>query len=78
MEYFPEGVKVIYHSKDGKDNKTYNALEWLAAMGTHVPLRGEQVVRYYGITRTAQYPNHPNLFRQSRYLSIPFPPFIIL
>jgi hypothetical protein len=25
-----------------------DALEWIAAMGTHLPLRGEQMVRYYG------------------------------
>ena len=27
--------------KNGKDKKTYDALEWIAAMGTQVPLRGE-------------------------------------
>jgi hypothetical protein len=48
MDYLPEETMVIYHSKDGKDKKTYDALEWIAAMGTHVPLRGEQMVRYYG------------------------------
>ena len=39
---------LIYHSKDGKEKKTYSALEWLAAMGTHVPDRYQQCVRYYG------------------------------
>jgi hypothetical protein len=48
MEYMPEEAAVVYHSKDGKEQKTYDALEWIAAMGTHVPLRGEQMVRYYG------------------------------
>ena len=48
MDYLPEEATVIYRSKDGKDKKTYDALEWIAAMGTHVPLRGEQMVRYYG------------------------------
>jgi hypothetical protein len=48
MDYLPEQATVIYHSKDGKEKKTYEALEWIAAMGTHVPLRGEQMVRYYG------------------------------
>jgi hypothetical protein len=27
---------------------TVDTREWIAAMGTHVPLRGEQMVRYYG------------------------------
>ena len=32
----------------GKDKKTYDALEWLAAMACHVPERGKQSIRYYG------------------------------
>ena len=35
-------------AKDGKDQKTFPALEWLAAMCSHIPNRGEQMVRYYG------------------------------
>jgi hypothetical protein len=34
MEYIPEEAAVVYHSKDGKEKKTYDALEWLAAMGS--------------------------------------------
>ncbi len=26
----------------------FNALEWLAAMTSHIPEKGEQMVRYYG------------------------------
>ena len=48
MTYFPEESKVIYQSKDGKQEKVFDALEWLAAMCTHVPNKGEQMVRYYG------------------------------
>jgi len=48
MEYLPQEAKVLYQSKDGKEKKTYSALEWLAAMGTHVPDRYQQCVRYYG------------------------------
>ena len=29
-------------------NRTFDALEWLAAMCSHVPNLGEQMVRYYG------------------------------
>ncbi len=48
MEYLPDQAKVVYRSKDGKEKKTYDGLEWMAAMGSHVPERGQQSVRYYG------------------------------
>ena len=48
MTYIPEETKVIYQSKDGKEEKVFDALEWLAAMYSHVPNKGEQMVRYYG------------------------------
>jgi hypothetical protein len=31
-----------------KEEKVFDALEWLAAMCSHVPNKGEQMVRYYG------------------------------
>lgn len=37
----------LYHSKDGNHEKVFDALEWLAAMCSHVPNKGEQMVRYY-------------------------------
>jgi len=46
MTYIPEEFKVVYKSKDDKKEKTFNALEWLAAMCSHVPNRREQMVRY--------------------------------
>jgi len=48
MTYIPEESQVIYRSKDGKEQKVFEALEWLAAMCSHVPNKGEQMVRYYG------------------------------
>jgi hypothetical protein len=39
---------VIYQSKDGKEEKIFDALDWLAAMCSHVPNKEEQMVRYYG------------------------------
>ena len=48
MTYIPEESKVIYQSKDGKQEKVFDALEWLSAMCSHVPDKGEQMVRYYG------------------------------
>jgi hypothetical protein len=40
MTYLSEESKVIYESKDGREEKVFDALEWLAAMGSHVPGQG--------------------------------------
>jgi hypothetical protein len=48
MTYIRDESKVVYQSKDGKSEKVFDALEWLAAMCSHVPNKGEQMVRYYG------------------------------
>ena len=48
MAYIREESKVVYQSKDGKSEKVFDALELLAAMCSHVPNKGEQMVRYYG------------------------------
>ena len=48
MDYSPKQATVLYRSIDGKEEKTYDALEWLAAMACHVPERGRQTIRYYG------------------------------
>ena len=58
MSHIPEQSKVLYRSKDGKTENLFDALEWLAAMPageklsedwcSHVPNKGEQMVRYYG------------------------------
>lgn len=48
MTYIREHSAVVYQSKNGETTKTFDALEWLAAMCSHVPNRGEQMVRYYG------------------------------
>jgi len=48
MTYSPQDSKVVYRSKDGKEEKIFDALDWLAAMCSHVPNKGEQMVRYYG------------------------------
>ena len=41
-------AKVIYQAKDAKTTKTFDALDWLAQLVTHIPNKGEQMVRYYG------------------------------
>ena len=56
MTYIHEESKVLYQSKDGKRGKAFDALEWLAAMCSHIPNKGESfdlealdrhMVRYY-------------------------------
>jgi hypothetical protein len=39
---------VIYQSRDCKTSKTFDALDWLAQLTTHIPSKNEQMVRYYG------------------------------
>ncbi len=45
MTDLPEESKVIYAPKDGKREKVFEALKWLATLVSHVPDRGEQTVR---------------------------------
>jgi len=46
MQYLADEGTVVYSAKDGKDRKVFDAQEWLAAMCSHVPNRGEPMVRY--------------------------------
>jgi hypothetical protein len=48
MTYVSEAGSVIYQSKDGCNTRVFEAMEWLAAMASHIPNKGEQMVRYYG------------------------------
>jgi len=48
MSYVEEDGIVVYRSKDSAGQKVFDALEWLAAMCSHVPDKGEHMVRYYG------------------------------
>jgi len=48
MIYHRETDQVGYKSKDGKETRVFDARECLAAMCSHVPGKGKQMVRYYG------------------------------
>jgi ribosomal protein S27E len=48
MTYLDQEATVVYTAKDGKDTKVFPAMEWLAAMCSHIPNKGEQMARYYG------------------------------
>jgi len=44
MTYIPDESKVVYKSKDSKDEKTFDALEWIVPLPagcSHVPNKGE-------------------------------------
>jgi len=41
MTYIKEKSKVSYQSKDGKEEKVVDALEWVAVMCSHVPNKCE-------------------------------------
>jgi hypothetical protein len=45
MQYLAEPSKVVYRPKDGTGEKVFDALGWLAAMSSHIPERGEQILR---------------------------------
>ena len=51
-----DGVaKVIYQSKDGTSTKTFDALDWLAQLVTHIPSKGEQPVESLKVERMIRY-----------------------
>jgi len=47
LTYLPEMSQVVYAPKDGEGKKVFSALEWLPEMCSHIPDRGEQMVRYH-------------------------------
>jgi hypothetical protein len=47
MNYIPIETKVIYLSKEGKQEKVFDALEWLDAMCFPVTNEGEQMLISY-------------------------------
>jgi hypothetical protein len=48
MTYIREASKVTYKSKDSRQQKAFDVREWVAALFSHIPDKGEQMVRYYG------------------------------
>jgi hypothetical protein len=45
---YRQAAEMGYRSKGGAKVKVFHALEWIAAMCSHVPNKGRQMVRYYG------------------------------
>ena len=61
MDYDPVSAIVCYytvpqpaaspfsvHEAGPQPNQTFTALDWLAALTSHIPNKGEQTLRYYG------------------------------
>ena len=45
----PDGLaRVIYKGKNSSIRESFTGLDWLARLVTHIPNKGEQLVRYYG------------------------------
>jgi hypothetical protein len=53
MTYLPDESQVLYRSQDGKDEKTFDALEWLAAMCSYVPNKASRWFVTVGPTVTS-------------------------
>ena len=57
MTYLPEESKVIYESKDHKKEEVFDGLESLVAMTSHVPNKGEQMVRIMALWQRLPWPS---------------------
>ena len=73
MLYIPaeksaDGIaKVVYHSKDGKSEQTFDALDWLPMLVVHTPNKYEPIHAYRNIdTRTPPALSVPSLSTASR------------
>jgi len=72
LQYIRDEATVIYQSKDGREEKIFDALERLAAICSHVPDKGEQMVSY-GISKKlgAVYPPIDGRFKKYTPLNFP-------
>jgi len=68
MQYLDQEGTVVYTSKNGETTKNFPALEWLAAMCSHIPNRGEQMVRYYGLCKALHNPYYAEFEIMLSYL----------
>ena len=61
------GGRDVYMSQDGRISRSFPALERLAAMCSHIPNRGAQMVWYYGFRNTVrQFSSTGNLHFNSK------------
>jgi len=48
MNYMVNESKVIYKSKNGKDTKEFDVIDFIASIASHIPNKNGQMVRYTG------------------------------
>ena len=48
MSYIRAESRVIYKSKDGKNTRQFDAVDFIASLCSHIPNKGKQTVRYLG------------------------------
>jgi hypothetical protein len=48
IQYLDQEGTVVYRSKRGETTRRFPAMEWLAAMCSHIPNRGAHMVKYCG------------------------------
>jgi len=53
---FLDAACPVPRSGDKKTTRVFPALEWLAAVCSHIPNKGEQMVRYYGLCKALHNP----------------------
>jgi len=49
MVYHRKSGQLECRSKDGRQSKVFDALEWIATMCSHVSIKGRQMFLYYGL-----------------------------
>jgi hypothetical protein len=70
MRYLEQEGTVVYTAKDKKTSKSFPAFGWMASMCSHIPNRGEQIVRYYGYYSNVL---GENAKQKARTISFPAP-----
>jgi len=78
MQYLEQEGKVVYTAKDKKTSKVFpapvsgtgQAMEWLAAMCSHIPYpeQGRTDVRYYGLCKALHNPYYAEFEIMLSYL----------
>jgi len=48
MTYIAQESRVLYKSKDGTNSKEFDVADFIASLASHIPNKGEQIVRYFG------------------------------
>ena len=68
MTYEKQSKTVLYRSKMNPTLKrnfaVFPVLDWIAAITTHIPNKGEQLVRYYGYYSNVSFIDQPEVIKK--------------